>query len=247
MNTTIYTHSKPNGEIFYIGIGDSKRPYSRSGRSKFWHNTVNKYGNIITILSNNLTWENAQQAEIELIKIYGRRDLGLGLLCNLTDGGEGSPGVKRSKEAIEKQKLTMQNKTSEEKQIISQKISKAQVGKKLSIEHCKKLSIINKGNKHCLGRICSEETKVKIRKSNIDKKHNHTEEGLKNVQKNQYQKGHSIHNKKVINTETGEIYDSAKICHEKEKLKITCGHLRDMMSGLKNNNTIYKYYINEGK
>jgi len=34
----------------------------------------------------------AFQREIELIAQYGRRDLGLGTLCNLTDGGDGASG-----------------------------------------------------------------------------------------------------------------------------------------------------------
>ena len=44
----------------------------------------------------------AFQLEIELIAKHGRRDLGLGSLCNLTDGGEGQTGNIAVKEALRK-------------------------------------------------------------------------------------------------------------------------------------------------
>jgi hypothetical protein len=40
----------------------------------------------------------AFKCEIALIAQFGRRDLGTGTLCNLTDGGEGMTGNKRSPE-----------------------------------------------------------------------------------------------------------------------------------------------------
>lgn len=89
MGKVLYRHLKPNGEVFYIGIGTLKRAYSDKGRNKFWRRTVDKYGYEVQILKSNLTWEEATELEIALISFYGRRDLGLGNLVNLTDGGEG--------------------------------------------------------------------------------------------------------------------------------------------------------------
>jgi len=40
--------------------------------------------------------------EIRLIKLYGRKDLGLGTLYNMTDGGEGSSGWKPSEQTKKK-------------------------------------------------------------------------------------------------------------------------------------------------
>lgn len=86
----IYKHRRlDNNEIFYIGIGNIKRPYEKTNRNPYWKNLTNKTEYKVEILSDNLTWENAQEAEIQLIKLYGRRDLGLGQLVNLTDGGDG--------------------------------------------------------------------------------------------------------------------------------------------------------------
>jgi len=80
-------------EVFYVGIGDRERPYSEDSRNPHWHHIVNKVGYSIEIIKENITWEQACEWEKSEIKQLGRRDLGLGSLVNLTDGGEGSQGV----------------------------------------------------------------------------------------------------------------------------------------------------------
>jgi hypothetical protein len=64
---------------------------------------------LTVVLKKKLTFEESTQFEVELIKQYGRRDLGTGCLVNLTDGGEGTVNVtsevveakiKRQKKAI---------------------------------------------------------------------------------------------------------------------------------------------------
>jgi len=102
----VYNHTKPNGEIFYIGIGVvKKRAYSVHGRNKHWHNTVNKYGYNVKIVCNDVDYETAKQIETYLIKYYGRKDLGFGNLVNMTDGGEG--GTNMSKEEKNKRSIRM--------------------------------------------------------------------------------------------------------------------------------------------
>lgn len=90
----IYRHLKPNGEVFYIGIGkNSKRAYTKSGRNRFWKYIFPKYPDYeVQILKSDLTWEDACELEIILIAHYGRSNLGRGTLCNLTDGGDGVSG-----------------------------------------------------------------------------------------------------------------------------------------------------------
>jgi len=108
---TIYIHKrKTDNVIFYVGIGNTVRSKVKTGRSQFWRNEVSKHGYTVEILSKNLTWENAQESEIRLIKLYGRRDLGLGTLVNLTDGGDGAPGVIPSKETRNKISESMKGK-----------------------------------------------------------------------------------------------------------------------------------------
>lgn len=92
-NWYIYRHLKPNGGVFYIGIGKTKnysRAYDKYHRSKWWKNTFKKYPEYeVQILTKNLSKEEACELEIILIKHYGRKDLETGTLVNLTDGGEG--------------------------------------------------------------------------------------------------------------------------------------------------------------
>lgn len=95
----VYLHRKADIEdtfksVFYVGIGISeKRAYSKLNRSKYWTNIVKKHNYIIEIVESNITWKEACFKEIELIAFYGRRDLGLGNLCNLTNGGDGGLGM----------------------------------------------------------------------------------------------------------------------------------------------------------
>ena len=93
-NKVIYIHRKPCGQVFYVGIGKPSRAYDKNGRSLFWRKTINKYPNYeVIVLKRNLTIEDACELEILLIDYYGRKDLGLGSLVNLTNGGEGVIGI----------------------------------------------------------------------------------------------------------------------------------------------------------
>jgi len=100
----LYRHIRlDSNQPFYIGIGKTeKRAYSKRGRNDHWHAVVNKHDYKVHIMLDDLTWEKACQKEIEFIQLYGRRDLGLGTLVNMTDGGEGMLGQKQSKETIDK-------------------------------------------------------------------------------------------------------------------------------------------------
>jgi hypothetical protein len=91
----LYEHYKPDtDEIFYVGIGGPKRPYGRESRNIMWQRIVAKYGGFdVRIVINDLTWEQACDLEIFFIAVYGRRDLNLGPLTNMTDGGDGVPNL----------------------------------------------------------------------------------------------------------------------------------------------------------
>lgn len=91
-NTCLYFHINPiKQEVFYVGIGDETRPYKKdkNHRTKFWHNTVKKYGYQVIIIEDGLSWKRACEKEVYWIKRIGRRDLGEGTLVNMTNGGEG--------------------------------------------------------------------------------------------------------------------------------------------------------------
>jgi hypothetical protein len=143
----IYRHIRlDKNEPFYIGIGsDTKfsRANSIKNRNKHWINIRNITDIKIDILIDNITWEEACEKEKEFIKLYGRKDLGCGTLCNLTDGGEGTIGIIVTNETKEK---------------ISKNSSKFWLGK-IRPECSERLSKSNKD------RIWSKKSKLKMSNS----------------------------------------------------------------------------------
>lgn len=146
----VYQHLNPKTkEVFYIGIGlHERRAYSfyKCQRSDFWAKYVSKHGEpIVEIISRPDTYEEAKELEIALIKKYGKRANGTGVLVNLSDGGDGSPGVKPSKETIEKRSATVRGtKRSLEARM---KISAALKGKVRSEQHKENISKAKSGEK----------------------------------------------------------------------------------------------------
>jgi hypothetical protein len=124
----IYKHIRPDtNEVFYIGIGvDKSRINSNQSRNRFWANIVKKYGIIREIVEDGLTWHEATSREKFWINFYGRKNNNTGILCNMTDGGEGSYGRVVSEDT-------------------KKKISESNKGKKISEERRKKISEGNKG------------------------------------------------------------------------------------------------------
>lgn len=89
----VYRHIRlDTNKPFYIGIGSDenyKRANNPWGRSQYWKNIISKTPYKVDIILDDLSWEEACEKEKEFIKLYGRVDIGEGILVNLTDGGEG--------------------------------------------------------------------------------------------------------------------------------------------------------------
>ncbi len=98
----VYQHIRlDTNEVFYVGIGKKKRrAYTHHGRNEHWHNVVNKTAYSVEIIVEGIAYQEALDLEIELIKMIGRDDLGLGPLVNKTDGGEGTLGYRNSKDHL---------------------------------------------------------------------------------------------------------------------------------------------------
>lgn len=101
----VYKHTRLDiNEPYYIGIGKSdtslKRAYSKENRSIWWKRINDKVETKVEIIEENLTWEEAIMYEKYYIKLYGRKDLGTGVLVNMTDGGEGTINVIKTEEQI---------------------------------------------------------------------------------------------------------------------------------------------------
>ena len=87
----VYQHRrKDNGQIFYIGIGESiNRAYDKSGRNNIWKRIAQETDYSIEIIKNNISREEAKDIERKLISEYGRIDKSTGILSNKSIGGEG--------------------------------------------------------------------------------------------------------------------------------------------------------------
>jgi hypothetical protein len=102
----VYVHKRLDTNIiFYVGIGTGqkfKRAFYQKDRTDWWKKIVGKAGYSVEIILNNVTRKEACEKEVELISFYGRRDLGLGSLVNLTNGGEYNIGRKKTIEERKK-------------------------------------------------------------------------------------------------------------------------------------------------
>lgn len=107
-NWYVYRHIRlDKNQPFYIGIGnkkDYKRAYEFKSdkRNNIWNAIYRKANIEVDILFDNITKQEAADKEKEFIKLYGRIDNNTGILCNMTDGGDGILNAKRSIETKEK-------------------------------------------------------------------------------------------------------------------------------------------------
>jgi len=91
----------PDGEPFYVGKGNESR-VTKKKRNK-WHAAIcAKHPDWFRERVLEGTEAECFAEERRLIALYGRRDLGLGSLVNLTDGGEGPAGLIHSEESRRK-------------------------------------------------------------------------------------------------------------------------------------------------
>lgn len=178
----LYQHIRlDTEEVFYVGIGKTeKRAYSYHSRNKHWKSIVDKVDYKVEILEEGLTWQEACNKEITLIAEIGRKDLNLGTLVNMTEGGEGGSywkGKRQSEEHVAKRSFK----------------NKGQKRKVVAIENLKQSHI---------GLFLSEETKDKIRKSRIGKKHSEkSKKKIKEAMPNKIS---------IICIEDNEIYKSIR-------------------------------------
>lgn len=88
-----YAYLREDKTPYYIGKGKSDRVFRRNKKDI----KPPKNKTRIIFLKKNLTEEEAFKHEIYMISIFGRKDLGTGILHNRTDGGDNPPlrrGVK---------------------------------------------------------------------------------------------------------------------------------------------------------
>jgi len=140
----VYMWLREDGTPYYVGKGSGRRAYRKHRVGK-----VPPMNRTVFYIAKDES--EAFEIEVALIWYYGREDLGLGCILNLTDGGEGVSGSGRPLRWREAKRRSMLG-NSLRKGIkhtpeICAQISASHKGKKFSAEHKAKISAASMGNK----------------------------------------------------------------------------------------------------
>lgn len=177
----VYAYLREDGTPYYIGKGSSLRAW-KSHEIKLPKNRKQS----IIFLETNLTEIGSLALERFYIRWYGRKDLGTGILRNMTDGGDGATNIipwNKGKPRTEEEKKNISKsligKVSWNKGVPCSEETKAKLrGQKRTKETIEKLRQISlnqiryphteetkrKISQSHIGKIVSEETKMKMRK-----------------------------------------------------------------------------------
>lgn len=257
----LYFHRNAgDGEIFYVGVGQERRAYELNPKARnfLWRKYVSKYGKPkVEIYKSCLNAIEANYLEKYFINKFGRLVSKTGRLTNLSIGGEGSIIFKRDESIINKTNegskwykppkgkdhWSYGTKLSDE---MKKKLRESLIGKKQTAEHIEKRVAPRRGKRmneesikkmaaNLRGKKLPEDVKLKI--GQASKRLWETNEFRTKIIS--VMKGRAQNKRRVINIDTGVIYNSAKEAAEKEGYKQT--YFTGMVGGVWNNKTRCKY------
>ena len=174
-----YAYLREDRTPYYIGKGKRNRAYNKHQKGI----SVPKDKSRIIFLKQNLTEAEAFRHEIYMIAVFGRKDLGTGILRNMTNGGEGPSGMVHSEETKDK-------------------IRQRAIGRKASQKTKQKLSKIHKGRKHTEEWKKIQSERMKGNTYGLDRKH--SPDSLKKMSESQKGKKVSEETKRKM-SESGKV------------------------------------------
>jgi hypothetical protein len=157
-----YAYLREDRTPYYIGKGKGRRLYKK-GKGEVGKPTDKSR---IIYLKQNITEDEAIKHEIYMIAVFGRKDLGTGILRNKTNGGDGVSGMigkppwnKGKKGCFNEETLMKMRKSikSAWTEDLKMKMSIQKKGIPIPEERKKRISLAH------IGKTVSEETKQKLR------------------------------------------------------------------------------------
>jgi hypothetical protein len=148
-----YAYLREDGTPYYIGRG-------KGGRAFATHKMGRPPKDRILFLKKDLTFAESIDHERYMIFVFGRKDIGTGILRNLTDGGEGVTNLAlETRKKLSERRKGKATRTGPHSVESRQKMSESHTGKKLTEEHKKNIA------KAVKGRRVKESTKAKLRET----------------------------------------------------------------------------------
>ena len=151
-----YAYLREDGTPYYIGKGKGRRSHQK--HNGFYPPSKER----ILLLKQNLTEDEAFRHEVYMISIFGRKDLGNGILYNKTDGGRGCSHKIMTEKDIENRR-------------------KGRLGKPLSESHKRKIAEANRGTPKTMTEKRKQSDIEKGLRSRGKPKQKHSEETRKKI------------------------------------------------------------------